>query len=49
MTARLRLARVLIANKNPSRALEIIDQSKDMSASLYEVKGDAEEQLGQFS
>ena len=49
VTARLRLARVLIANKNPSRALEIIDQSKDMSASLYEVKGDAEEQLGQFS
>jgi len=49
ITARLRLARVLIANNNPSRALEIIDQSNNMDGSLYEVKGDAEELLGQFA
>ena len=45
-TARLRLARVLIANKNPNKALEIINESENMSSSLLEVKGDAEEKLG---
>ena len=45
-TARLRLARVLIANDNSNKALEIINESENMNSSLYEVKGDAEEKLG---
>ena len=48
-TARLRLARVLIANKNPNKALEIINESENMSSSLLEVKGDAEEKLGFYA
>ena len=49
VTARLRLARVLIANENPEKAIEVIEYSQNLNSSLYEVKGDAEEQLGQFS
>ena len=49
VTARLRLARVLIANENPEKAIEVIEHSQTLNGSLYEVKGDAEEQLGQFS
>ena len=49
VTARLRLARVLIANENPEKAIEIIEYSQNLNSSLYEVKGDAQEQLGQFS
>jgi predicted negative regulator of RcsB-dependent stress response len=49
VTARLRLARVLIANENPEKAIEVIEYSQTLSSSLHEVKGDAEEQLGQFS
>ena len=49
VTARLRLARVLIANENPEKAIEVIEYSQTLNGSLYEVKGDAEEQLGQFS
>ena len=49
VTARLRLARVLIANENPEKAIEVIEYSQTLSGSLHEVKGDAEEQLGQFS
>ncbi len=48
-TARLRLARVLIANDNSNKALEIINESKSMSSSLHEVKGDAEEKLGFYA
>ena len=49
VTARLRLARVLIANENPEKAIEVIEYSQNLNSSLYEVKGDAQEQLGQFS
>ena len=49
VTARLRLARVLIANENPEKAIEVIEYSQTLNGSLYEVKGDAEQQLGQFS
>ena len=49
VTARLRLARVLIANENPEKAIEVIEFSQSLNGSLYEVKGDAEEHLGQFS
>ena len=49
VTPRLRLARVLIANENPEKAIEVIEFSQSLNGSLYEVKGDAEEQLGQFS
>ena len=48
-TARLRLARVLIANNNSNNALEIINESENMSSSLLEVKGDAEEKLGFYA
>lgn len=48
-TARLRLARVLIANDNSNKALAIINDSENMSSSLHEVKGDAEEKLGSFT
>ena len=48
-TARLRLARVLIANDNSNKALEIISESENMSSALYEVKGDAEEKLGLYA
>jgi len=48
-TARLRLARVLIANDNSNKALEIINDSKNMKSSLHEAKGDAEENLGLYS
>ena len=48
-TARLRLARVLIANDNSNKALEIISESKNMSSALHEVKGDAEEKLGLYA
>ena len=48
-TARLRLARVLIANDNLNKALEIISESENMSSALYEVKGDAEEKLGFYA
>ena len=48
-TARLRLARVLIANDNSNKALEIINESENISSSLYEVKGDAEEKLGFYA
>ena len=48
-TARLRLARVLIANNNSNKALEIINESENMSSSLHEVKGDAEEKLGFYA
>ncbi len=47
--SRLRLARVLIANDNSNKALEIINESKSMSSSLHEVKGDAEEKLGFYA
>ena len=46
--ARLRLAKVLIAKNNPSEALVIITKSTNMNASLYEVRGDAEEKLGRI-
>ena len=45
---RLRLAKVLIAKDNPSEALVIITKSTNMNASLYEVRGDAEEKLGRI-
>ena len=48
-TARLRLARVLIANDNSNKALAIINDSENMSSSLHEVKGDAEEKLGSYA
>ena len=48
-TARLRLARVLIANDHSNKALEIINESETISSSLYEVKGDAEEKLGFYA
>ena len=48
-TARLRLARVLIANDHSNKALEIINESENISGSLYEVKGDAEEKLGFYA
>ena len=48
-TARLRLARVLIANDHSNKALEIINESENISGSLYEVKGDAEEKLGFYT
>jgi len=48
-TARLRLARVLIANDHSNKALEIINESENISSSLYEVKGDAEEKLGFYA
>ena len=48
-TARLRLARGLIANDNSNKALAIINDSENMSSSLHEVKGDAEEKLGSFA
>ena len=48
-TARLRLARVLIANDNSNKALAIINDSENMNSSLHEVKGDAEEKLGSFA
>ena len=48
-TARLRLARVLIANDNSNKALEIINESENMSSSLHEVKGNAEEKLGFYA
>ena len=48
-TARLRLARVLIANDHSNKALEIINESENRSSSLYEVKGDAEEKLGFYA
>ena len=48
-TARLRLARVLIANDNSNKALAIINDSENMSSPLHEVKGDAEEKLGSFA
>ena len=48
-TARLRLARVLIANDHSNKALEIINESENMSSSLHEVKGDAEEKLGSYA
>ena len=48
-TARLRLARVLIANNNSNKALEVINESQNMSSSLHEVKGDAEEKLGFYA
>ncbi len=48
-TARLRLARVLIANNNSNKALEIIKDSKNMNSSLHEVKGDAEQKLGLYA
>ena len=48
-TARLRLARVLVANDNSNKALAIINDSENMSSSLHEVKGDAEEKLGSFA
>ena len=49
VTARLGLARVLIANENPEKAIEVIEYSQNLNSSLYEVKGDAEQLLGQFS
>ncbi len=49
ITVRLRLARVLISNGKPLEALEVINQSETMNGSLYEVKGDAEELIGEFS
>jgi len=48
-TARLRLARVLIAGDNSVKALEIIKESENMNGPLYEVKGDAEEKLGFYA
>jgi len=48
-TARLRLARVLVANDNSNKALAIINDSENMSSSLHEVKGDAEEKLGSYA
>ena len=48
-TARLRLARVLIANDHSNKALEIINESENISGSMYEVKGDAEEKLGFYA
>ncbi len=48
LTARTRLARVLLANDDPNQALEVINKSTDKNSALYEVKGDAEELLGKF-
>ena len=36
-------------NENPEKAIEVIEYSQNLNSSLYEVKGDAQEQLGQFS
>ena len=47
-TAKLRLARVLVANNKSKQALEIIGESNQLNASLYEVKGDAYVQLDQI-
>ena len=39
----------MISNGKPLEALEVINQSETMNGSLYEVKGDAEELIGEFS
>ncbi|GIT33656.1 MAG: hypothetical protein Ct9H300mP3_11870 [Gammaproteobacteria bacterium] len=39
----------MIANDNSNKALEIINESENMSSLLHEVKGDAEEKLGFYA
>lgn len=45
-TARQRLARVLIADNKPKEALDLVNAAEFFDQILFEIKGDAENQLG---
>lgn len=49
VTARQRLARVLVSNSKPEEALELINATKSLNNTLFEIKGDIETELGLIS
>lgn len=46
VTARQRLARVLLANNKPDKSLDLINNAASLNNILYEIKGDALQELG---
>ena len=48
-TARLRLAKVLLAQEKPKEALKIINQSQYLNGALFELRGDAEAELNKIN
>ena len=46
VTARQRLARVLLANNKPEESLDLIKNAASLNNILYEIKGDALQELG---
>ena len=46
VTARQRLARILVADNRPKEAFDLINDAKFLDNILYEIKGDAEYNLG---
>ena len=46
VTARQRLARILVADNRPKEAFDLIKDAKFLDNILYEIKGDAEYHLG---
>jgi len=47
--AKLRLARIYLEQNNADDVLSLLKEEKTLTASLYEVKGDAERSLGKIS
>ena len=46
VTARQRLARVLLANNKPNKSLDLINNATSLNSILYEIKGEALQELG---
>ena len=49
VTARHRLARILVADNRPKEAFDLINDAKYLDNILYEIKGDAEYHMGLLS
>tara|TARA_B100000965_G_scaffold75859_1_gene60123 strand:+ start:643 stop:1272 length:630 start_codon:yes stop_codon:yes gene_type:complete len=47
--AKTRLAKIYLENKNYENVISLLDDSDELTSSMYELKGDAENKLGRYS
>ena len=47
--AKTRLAKIYLENKNYENVISLLDDTDELTSSMYELKGDAENKLGRYS